>query len=940
MSIRFFNYLVIVVFMSIQAMSAAAQRKKPASGLLPLDPAVKTGKLANGFTYYIQKNIEPKNRATLYLVVKAGSILEKENQRGLAHFMEHMSFNGTKHFPKNELVEYLQTSGVRFGADLNAYTGFDETVYQLPIPTDNPEILKNGLQIMRDWAQDATLSPAEIDRERGVVLEEKRLRMGAQQRVQDQTMPVMLNNSLYVHRLPIGTDQVLKSFTPAVIRSFYKDWYRPDLEAIIVVGDVDVAKIEKAVLHLFADLKKPALLKKRLSYDIALDGKNKFETVTDPEVSETTVQVLIKHKSRVNKTEGDFRVSLLNSLFSGMFSSRLAEAAKRPDAPFVKLQGGYGELMGGLNVLSVNVVPQKNQLEEGLKAVWTEVEGMHINGFTDAELSRMKEQVTAQMEAALREKDKQSSTALADQLKIHFLKGEAVPGIEAEFALVKKLLPGLSLADVNAVAKAMIKATDRDIIITAPASEKATLPAKGIVYSWLQQVETGAIKPYTEAKTTIGLIAKLPLKGSIISEKQIPVLGLTEWTLSNGAKVVLKPTSFKNDEVVFLALSKGGTSLYPDSDYESAANAAGIIGSFGLGDNDNIALPKLLNGKQASVQPFIGERLEGLQGGSSVKDLSTAMELMYLYFTAPRRDTALFNKIIQNSAQQISGRYTDPNAIFGDTVAAVLGAHHPRRTGPTLAKLNSIKLDEVLRIYKERFANAGDFTFFFVGSFNTDTLKQQTEQYLASLPRADNKEEAKDLGIHVPSGRITKTVEAGKEDKASVRLVFTGNYTFNTENNLALTALQEILQFRLTERLREVESGVYTPSAQVGRSKFPQSTYGLTVSFGCAPANVEILIAATLDEMKKLRDSGILAADLQKFKAEQLRQNELMEKSNSFWLSYLSAQYLDDEDPRAFLSVNSQIEKLDVVAIQDAARKYFKEDNYIRFVLLPERKSK
>ena len=927
-----FSFLVFGV-LSMPFTIVAQVKKEP---LLALNPQVKTGKLKNGFSYYIQKNVEPKNRAVLYLVVKAGSILENENQRGLAHFMEHMSFNGTKHFPKNELIEYLQKSGIRFGADLNAYTGFDETVYQLPIPTDNQQILKNGMLILRDWAQDACLDPEEIERERGVVLEEKRLRAGARQRVQDQTLPSLLNYSQYVKRLPIGTEEVLKNFTPEVIRSFYKDWYRPDLQAVIVVGDVDVQAIEAEIKRLFANLKMPAQAKKQQSYNIALDGKNKFKTVTDPELSETTIEILVKHKEQVIRTETDFKENLIRNLFSGMFAARLAEASKRSNAPFMKLNGGFGALMGGLNVLSISLTPRKDEFESGFKAAWTEVEGINRNGFTESELLRMKQQVVAQMEASLREKDKQTSTALADQYKVHFLKGEAVPGIEREFNLVKRMLPEITLAKVNGVAKTLMKAINRDVIITAPTAEKVNLPDENTVYTWMNTVQRSVIKPYVEAKTDRGLLSKRPVNGSIVGERQIPELGLTEWTLSNGARVVLKPTDYKNDEIVFLALSKGGTSLYRDADYESAANAAGIIASFGLGDHDNISLPKVLNGKQASVKPFIGDRVEGLQGGASVKDMGVAMELIHLYFTEPRKDTALFHTIIRNSAQQINMRYTDPNNIFADTVATVLGNYHPRKSGPTLDKLRSITLDKAFNIYQERFSDAGDFTFFFVGSFNIDTLRLQAEQYLASLPAKGLKEQANDLGIRTPAGKISKTVLSGKEDKATVKLVFTGDYEFNAQNNLSLIALQEILQFRLTERLRETEAGVYTPSVQIARTKYPANRYSFTVNFGCAPANVEKLIAATLEELKKLREKGILATDLQKFKAEQIRQNELMENNNGFWLNYLSLQYLDDEDPKAFLKANETIEQLDTATLHAAAKAYLKEDNFIRFVLLPD----
>lgn len=910
--------------------------KWSAAQVLPLEATVKTGKLANGLTYYLQKNTQPEKRATLYLVVKAGSILETDNQQGLAHFMEHMSFNGTKHFPKNELVDYLQRSGIRFGADLNAYTSFDETVYQLPIPTDDPGILKNGLQILRDWAQDATLDPKEIDSERGVVLEEKRLRMGAQQRIQDQSLPILLNNSKYVSRLPIGTEQVLKTFKPETIRSFYKDWYRPDLQAVIIVGDIDPITIETQVKKLFSDLKNPAKEKVRPNYDIALTGKNGFKTITDAEVAQTTVDITIKFKEHTNRTQADFRKSLITSLFSSMFSSRLAEASKRPDAPFDGLSGGFSKFMGGLDALSIEILPKKGAIQNGFTATWTITEGIKRNGFLPAELDRAKMTLISQMSAALKEKDKQSSTAIADQLKNLFLKGEAMPGIVFENNMVNKLLPGITLAEINAAAKTYLKSTDRDIIITAPIKEKAELPQQADINNWILSVEKSSIPAYSENSLRGTLLSSLPAKGSITSVKEILEIGLTEWTLSNGAKVAIKPTDFKHDEISFLALSPGGTCLYSDADYESAASAAGMISSFGLGKFDNIALPKLLTGKQLSLQPFISDRVEGVQGSSSVNDLKTAMELLNLYFRAPRKDSALFAKIIQTSAQQIASRSLDPNNVFADTISAVLGGYNSRRTGPSLNKLHSIELDKVSKIYKERFANAGDFTFFFVGNIDTTALRNLAEQYIATLPSSNDREETKDLGIHIPAGKISKTVYGGKEDKATVRLVFSGDYPFSAKENLKLTALQEILQYRLTERLREQEGGVYTPSVHVSYTKFPKSRYSFTINFGCAPVNTEKLISATLDEMKKLRENGISAEDLEKFKAEQYRQIELIQKDNVFWLNYISGQYANQEDLLSILGLKKSVEELTAESLGQAAKRYLTEDNYIRLVLLPE----
>jgi zinc protease len=917
-------------FLLLAVSVAAAQQ-------LPLDPAVRKGVLPNGFTYYIRHNTEPAKRAQLYLVVKAGSILETDEQRGLAHFMEHMSFNGTKHFPKNKLVEYLQQSGIRFGADLNAYTGFDETVYQLPIPTDNRELFNNGLQIMRDWAQDATLDPEEIDRERGVVIEEKRLRKGADQRMQDKSFPVMVNHSRYADRLPIGTEEVLTTFTPAVIRSFYRDWYRPDLQALIVVGDIDVKEVEKLVRAKFGDLKKPVVQKPRTPYSIPLKGKNQFISITDPECPQTVVQMMTKRRMQPVKTVSDYKRGLVTNLFSYMLSARLGELSQRPAPPFRQLGGTVSAFPGGLEVLNIQLAARDNELKEGFSAAWTEIARIKRFGFVASELERAKTSLLTTTASRLREKDKINSAELVAEYQQHFLYGHAAPGLDAEARLAEELLPSITLDLVNAAAKDWMKEADRDMVIFAPESASAQLPAEETLNRWIAAIEAQPITAYEDKTATGSLLPSLPAPGKIIAERSIPEIGVTEYTLSNGAKVVLKPTVFKNDEIHFNAFSWGGTSLYSDADFQSAANAAGIAGSSGIGNYDPVSLPRMLNGKLLSVMPFIGETSEGIRGGASVKDFETGMQLIYLYFTSPRRDTVVFNNIIRQSEQMLANRYNEIQHVFADTVAAVLGNYHHRRTAPTPEKLKQLELDKALRIYRERFANAGDFTFFFVGSFNVDTIRPLLEQYIASLPGQPEREVARDLGIRTPKGAITKTIYKGKEDKATVQLTFSGDLSFSAETNMQLTALKEVLQFRLLERLREMEGGIYTPSVRLGIGRVPAVRYSISIHFGCAPANVEKLIAATFDEINKLKKDGPPANDLSKYKEEGKRQFELAVRDNGFWAGSLLEAYANGEDPRQILQQGQRLEQLSCAGLQEAARRYLNREQCIQFIWLPEK---
>lgn len=946
---KIFTYAVAAIF-SLSGIATAQTSKskskktaktavaKQAAAALPMDANMRIGKLANGFTYYIRKNIEPKDRAQLYLATKVGSIVENDDQRGLAHFMEHMSFNGTKNFPKNDLVNYLQKAGVRFGADLNAYTSFDETVYQLPIPTDDPEVFKNGMQIMRDWAQDATLDVAEIDKERGVILEEKRLGKGAAQRMQDKYLPMLFNNSRYSNRLPIGTEEVLKNFKAETIRQFYTDWYRPDLQALIVVGDVDVNAVEQMIKAQFSTLKNPAKPRPRIEYNIPLIDKNQFAVVYDKEFPVTVAQVIIKHPETVIKTTSDLRNNMIRSLYNQMTSARFSELTKQANPPYLQGGASIGGFLAGLDAATTFVVAKPGELEKGFKTVLTETERIKRFGFQQTELDRAKTAFMTSQESAFKEKDKTTSERFVNEYLQNFLTGEASPGIAYEYDFYKNNIEGISLAEINGIAKKYITDLNRDVIIMGPEKDKDSLPNEATVNTWIKAVTSDDITAYVDQVSDKPLLAAKPAPGKVTSEKKVPEVGITELTLSNGIKVLLKPTDFKNDEISFSAVSPGGTSLYSDADFQSAANASTIINRSGVGEFNSIQLSKLLTGKTVVVQPSINERSESLVGFTNPKDLETAMQLVHLYFTAPRKDEEIFKGYITQLKGNLANRGNDPGSVFADTASAVLGNYNIRRTGPSIQKVEQINLDRAYAIFKERFADAGDFTFTFVGNFDVDKIKPLLEQYIASLPATSRNDQAKDLGIKTPSGKIQKTVLKGEEPKANVRLVFSGDYTYNEANNNELDAIAEVLTIKLIERLREDEGGVYGAGARASYSKYPQGRYTLNISFGCGPENVEKLIASTLDEINKIKQNGAQAVDIQKFVAEERRSTETQLKDNGFWLGYLTGQIQNNEDPKQVLGYLESLKKISPEALKEAANKYLSGNNYIRLVLLPEKK--
>jgi zinc protease len=901
---------------------------------LPFDPVVKTGKLANGFTYYIRHNEEPKKKVVMYLVNKVGSVLEDEDQRGLAHFMEHMEFNGTKHFPHNELVNYLQKNGVRFGADINAYTSFDETVYQLPLPTDDPQVLSHGIEIMRDWAQGALLDPAEIDKERGVVLEEKRLGKGANERMQRQFWPVILNHSRYAVRIPIGLDRVLENFKRPAIDRFYHDWYRPDLQALIVVGDINVNLVEKTIKAQFSSLKNPAKERRRLAYTVPLDGKNHFISLTDHEMTATVAEVLIKQPKLQLRTEVDYRQSIIRQLYNGMLGERFEELSREAEPAFVEGGANISSFIGNLDNFDVSVVAKPGELEKGFKAVWTEVERARRFGFTQTELDRAKNDFRTQFESLLKEKNKTNSESYVREYQDHFLHGTASPGIGYEYNLVTSTLKTIGLDDLNRVAKDQLKSTNRDILILAPEKDKGTLPKEVTVNSWIKSIGSGVLKPYVDKTNTQALLNVLPVPGKIIGATRDTGLNLFIYRLSNGVKVVLKPTTYKDNQILFYGFSSGGTSLSGDRDYQSAANA-GLIASFGAGNYDPGQLTKYLSGKKVQVNPFINERTQGLQGSVEPKDLETALKLVYAYYTAPRKDTALFNGIIERSRAGLANRADDPQNVFKDTVSAILGNYNIRRTGPSMEKLKQISLDRAYAIYKERFADASNATFTFVGSIDTTAIKPLLENYLGALPSLRSGEQARDLGIQIPAGVIRKDVYKGSEPKATVELFWSGSYIFSPENTLKLDALKECLEIRLLERLREEESGVYSPGAFLQVTKLPRNCYTFIVQFGCAPENVDKLIASTLDEINKLKTSGPPQINIDKWRVESERERETAMQTNDFWLAFLTGQQRDQESYHTLDAFNSRLQNVNKEIVKTAANQYLSGNNFITIALLP-----
>jgi zinc protease len=906
---------------------------------VPLDPSVKIGKLKNGITYYIKKNTEPKNRAELRLAVKAGSVLETDAQQGLAHFMEHMNFNGTTNFPKNELVNFLQKTGVRFGADLNASTSFDETIYMLPIPTDSVGLLDKGLQVLEDWAHGALLDPAEIEKERGVVLEESRMGRGAQQRMRDKYLKMILNNSRYAERLPIGKDSILKTFKPETIKAFYKDWYRPDLMAVIAVGDFDVAKVEASIIKKFGSIPVPVKPKKRTEYTIPLDGSTNVAIVTDPEYPQNVIQLIYKQPGSKEKTLMDVRNNIGQQLYNAMMGQRMQELTQKANPPFLYGGSQYGDFLGNLeSYTSVALAKDAGSMETALKALLEENARVQKFGFTQPELDRAKKDFFTSIEQYYKERDKTKSGNHVQEYLGHFLHEKPFMGAEGYFDLVKKNLDGVSLSEVNALAKKYISDKNRSVVVMGPEKSKDAMLTEAQIRKLL--AETGKdVTAYVDDVLDTPLLSSEPKAGKVVKEQAFPKLGMTELTLSNGVKVMLKPTDFKNDEILLKATGKGGYSLFPDQ-HETGLFTSYLVQSGGVGPYNQTQLQKYLAGKTANAGPYVSELTEGIGGSTSPKDLETTLQLIYAYFTEPRKDAEVVAGMLSNQKAYLENmkKTVTPEKMFSDTLNAILTSNNPLRKPLTPESIDKVNLDKAVEIYKNRFSDASDFVFTFVGAFKIDEIKPLLEKYLGGLPSTDRDDTFKHPNIFPPKGKIEKIVYKGLEPKSRVSLISSGEYDYNPENNMQIEALQEVLQIKLIESLREEESGVYGVGVSESTDKFPTGHYRFSIGFGCAPENVDKLVKRTQEEVNKIKQNGADPKDIEKFVAETNRKMETALKTNNFWLDYLDDNTFLGDDLDEIFRQDELLKSITVASTKAAANKYFSDDNYIKAVLMPEKK--
>lgn len=925
------------VFLAFLFFVAVAVAQVDLSAPIPTDPNVRIGKLSNGLTYYIQKNAKPENKVELRLAVNVGSTSERDDQQGLAHFLEHMAFNGTKNFKKNELVSFLQSVGVRFGADLNAYTSFDETVYMLSIATEKKELIDKGLLVLNDWASAMSLDPEEIQKERGVVLEELRLGKGADQRMRDRYFSKIFKGSTYAKRLPIGQKEILEKFDPKVLADFYEDWYRPDMMAIVAVGSLDVDEMEKKIQASFSGIKAKRKLKQKPEVSVPGHKETLIAVETDKEASMTSAQLIFKKSPERPKIQKDLRRQLVKNFFNGMLNARLDEIRQSPNPPFVFGGAGFGGFVRNKDAYSIFSITDPKSVKNALTVFLDENNRVKEFGFTSGEFERQKERYFSSLENSYKERDKSESGSFADSYVYHFLAGNAVPGVEFQYNYGKTVIPTITLKEVNDLAKEAITDENRVVVVTGPEKEGVTYPTYDEILAVLKQSETAKLTPYVDNAVAEVLVGDLPAGAKITEEKTDTKFGITYWTLSNGVKVVLKATDFKADQILMRSFSPGGSSLVSDDKALSAVYLSQVAGESGLKKLSKVQMSKLLSGKQANAFISLTDQYEYVNGTATPKDLETMLQLTYLQFKDVNFDPAAFESFLSKQRKFVGDLLANPQAYFSNEVGKMMSQNHPRAFGfPTVEQLDKVKLDEIKAVYADRFSDASDFTFIFIGNFENEKIKPQILKYLGNLPSKKRVEMWKDLGIKPPEGKLDKVIRKGVDQKSLVQMMFTGPTKFDRNEARSISALGELLSIKLIEILREEKSGVYGVGASGSISKIPYERYNFSISFPCGPENVESLTNAAIAEIVKIQNGQIDDKDIEKVKEARRVKAKDDVRRNEFWALEISRSLLQGLDLYTLEDLEKRINEITKEDLQNIAKKYVKLDERKQFVLLPE----
>ena len=938
---------VLVTWSLVSAQAPATGRESSAASVapyaltqqMPVDPEVVVGTLPNGLRYYVRANAKPGRRAELRLVVKAGSALEDDDQQGLAHFVEHMEFEGTQHFPQQSLVDFLSSLGLSIGPDANAATSYDDTQYTLRVPTDVPGVLDRALLVLEDWAQGATFDQRGIDRERGIVLSEWRMRLGAQERTLDAIRRVQLDGSRYADRPVIGKPDIIQNAQREALTRFYKDWYRPDLMAVVVVGDVQRDAVVALIKEHFSKLAAPSPKRPRPAFDVPDHPGTRYAFVTDKETTTTAVGLSNLRPARNQGSVGGYRAIIRDQLFADMLSARLDEQSQSANPPFLRAaaERALFPTPTTRDEAALQALVANDGVARGLEALVTELQRVARSGFTMTELTRAKDSMMRGYERAVTESPDRESESRADEYTRNFLRDEALPTIWQELAFHRRFVPGITLAEVNALTADWFPEGNRLVIVSAPDAAGIVLPSQAQLEAVVKTASASRPEAYVDGSAGRVLMETPPQPGTIVRTTPRPA-GITEWTLSNGATVVLKPTTLKEDQILFRASAPGGTSLASDADFMSARVAAAVVAGGGVGDFNAITLDKMLAGKAVAVTPFIGEINQGMRGGSTPQDLETMFRLLYLRFTKPRADQAAFAAMVSQASALLANQGASPDIAFDQVLDSTLSRNSPRRQPETPATVGQWNLATAQAFYKARFADASNFTFVFVGRFTPDTIKPLVETYIASLPATRARETFRDLAIAPPEGVVNEIVRKGIAPKSDVAIVMSGPFEYDDAHQLALRTITLVLQARLFETIRQELGGTYSITATAETAKLPRPEFRLRIDWTCDPARTAALAERVMQEVAFVRNTPLSPNQMAVIRESLLRDFERNSEDNGYLLNQIARRYSEGDTANlaALDKLPEQINALTSAAIQQAAQIYLNPERYVKVTLIPD----
>lgn len=892
--------LLSVLFVAAMAISSFAQQAMPC----PMDPNVRVGKLDNGLTYYIRHNEKPAQRADFYIAQKVGSVLEEESQRGLAHFLEHMAFNGTTNLPGMTLREYLQSRGIKFGENLNAGTGIDQTVYMVTnVPTDIPGLVDTCLLILHDWSSFIALEEAEIDNERGVILEELRTREDANERMMKAILPTMYPNSPYANRLPGGLPEVVANFEYQTLRDYYHKWYRPDLQGLIIVGDIDVDAIEARIKEMFADIPAPVDPAPRPQFMIEDNDETIVAIASDPEATNYRVNLYYKQEATPDSLKNDINYWIsqyMLGIISSMEINRLREITQKANPPFIYGYSYYSNYYIAPTEdawCSVAMAKDAAGIDEAITALVKENKRMAQFGFTASEYERAKADFQKQIESMYNERNNTENDKYVNECLENFLSNEPMMGIETEYALYQQVIPSLPLEVINMVAAQIIPENNLVITVTAPQKEGETLPTVEEILAVYAVADAAEVEPYKEETFDGPMIEKMPKPGKIKAEADMPEFDAKVLTLSNGMKVYYKKTTFKEDEIRFTASSWGGLSVLPQDDYITLSNLDDVITLGGVGNFSATDLPKVLAGKKVRVSPYISHISEGMRGNCSPKDLETMMQLIYLYFTAPRADEEAFQSYAQRTKAALENAELNPMTTFSDSLVKVLYGNHPLRLRTKVEDIDKIDYAKAMEYYKKSFADPKNFTFYFVGNIDEETFKPLVEQYLASLKKGKGKNKWNDIGLGISEKDIVCHYEKEMQNpKVTIYMTLNGPMEYNYRNEIYMSVLSDIMDIYYTRTIREDEGGTYGVGVYGSVMDKPTDAFIFLIAFDTNREMYEKLMGKVHEGLNDVATNGPAQEDLTKVVENLYKKRAEQKEENSFWISAMSALVEDNMD--------------------------------------------